>query len=95
METGEKEVLLVIADISGYTRFIAANRETLAHSQIIITELMRTVLKELKVPLRVSNVTGRPIIVSRSAALGVLPAGARDGTIDRGRCRRGSSCCRR
>ncbi len=58
MESGEKEVLLVIADISGYTRFIAANRDTLAHSQIIITELMKAVLKELKVPMKVAKLEG-------------------------------------
>jgi hypothetical protein len=58
VETGEKEVLLVIADISGYTRFIAANRDTLTHSQIVITELMRAVLKELKVPLKVAKLEG-------------------------------------
>ena len=58
METGEKEVLLVIADISGYTRFMALNRATLTHSQIIITELMRAVLKELKIPLRIAKLEG-------------------------------------
>ena len=58
MTAGEREVLLVIADISGYTRFIATNRDSLTHSQIIITQLMRAVLKELKVPLRVSKLEG-------------------------------------
>ena len=33
-------VLLVIADISGYTRYMTANAKTLAHSQTVITELM-------------------------------------------------------
>ncbi len=58
LETGEQEVLLVIADISGYTRFMTANRETLAHSQIVISELMRAILKELKTPLRISKLEG-------------------------------------
>jgi len=55
---GEKEVLLLIADISGYTRFIAANQTSLTHGQIVITELMRAILKELKLPLRVSKLEG-------------------------------------
>src|SRR5689334_21985441 len=56
--TNEQKVLLMIADISGYTRFIATNRESLAHCQIVITELMRTVLKELKVPIQISKLEG-------------------------------------
>ena len=31
LETGEQEVLLVIADISGYTKFMTANRVILVH----------------------------------------------------------------
>jgi len=56
--TREQEVLLVIADISGYTRFVATTRESLAHCQLVITELMRTVLKELKLPIRVAKLEG-------------------------------------
>jgi len=32
-----RPVLLIIADISGYTRFMTANAKTLAHAQLIIT----------------------------------------------------------
>ncbi len=38
-------VLLIIADISGYTRYMTANAKTLAHSQTIITELFKTIQK--------------------------------------------------
>lgn len=58
LAAGEKDVVLVIADISGYTRFIAANRGSLTHSQIIITELMKSILRELKMPLRVAKLEG-------------------------------------
>lgn len=54
----EKPVLLAIADISGYTRFVAANQTSLVHGQVIISALMRSILKELSLPLRVSKLEG-------------------------------------
>ncbi len=47
----EKEVLLILCDISGYTQFMTANRHALAHSYVIISQLMKTVLQHAKRPL--------------------------------------------
>ena len=41
---------LVIADISGYTRFMAANAKVLAHAQLVITELTETILAGFQYP---------------------------------------------
>ena len=46
-------VLLIIADISGYTRYMTANAKTLAHSQTIITELVMAIVKQVELPLEV------------------------------------------
>lgn len=54
----EKSVLLIIADISGYTRFMTANRTSLAHSQIVITELMQTIIRQIELPLQVYKLEG-------------------------------------
>ncbi len=51
-------VLLVIADISGYTRYMTANAKTLAHSQTIITELITTIVQEVNLPLEVAKLEG-------------------------------------
>ncbi len=42
MESKMKNVILIIADISGYTRFMMTNKTSLIHSQVIITKLIRT-----------------------------------------------------
>jgi hypothetical protein len=51
-------VLLVIADISGYTRYMTANAKTLAHSHAIITELVQSIVHEVQLPLEVAKLEG-------------------------------------
>jgi SAM-dependent methyltransferase len=42
-----------IVDISGYTRFIFSNQKEISHSQIIIQEIITSLLDEVKPPLQV------------------------------------------
>jgi len=56
-------VLLIIADISGYTRYMAANAKTLAHSQTIITELIQAIVAEIELPLEVAKLEGDAIFL--------------------------------
>ena len=58
MESIEKKVVLIIADISGYTRFMVTNKTSLIHSQVIITELIKTIIKQVEIPLKVSKLEG-------------------------------------
>ncbi len=51
-------VLLIIADISGYTRYMTANAKTLAHSQTIITELVKAIIQQIELPLEVAKLEG-------------------------------------
>ena len=51
-------VLLIIADISGYTRYMTANVKTLAHSQTIITELIHAIVRQIELPLEVAKLEG-------------------------------------
>ena len=39
---------MVIADISGYTRFMLAHPKALSHSQMIIAELLHTLVAPAK-----------------------------------------------
>lgn len=50
--------LLIIADISGYTRYMTANAKTLAHSQTIITELIKAIISQIELPLEVAKLEG-------------------------------------
>jgi hypothetical protein len=56
-------VLLIIADISGYTRYMTANAKTLAHSQTIITELIHTIVRQIELPLEVAKLEGDAIFL--------------------------------
>ena len=56
-------VVLIIADISGYTRYMTANAKTLAHSQAIITELMHAIIHEVELPLEVSKLEGDAVFL--------------------------------
>jgi arsenite methyltransferase len=51
-------VLLLLADISGYTRFMVQHDKALRHSQTIVSELLESLIKKVDVPLRVSAVEG-------------------------------------
>lgn len=56
-------VLLIIADISGYTRYMTANAKTLAHSQAIITELVKAIILQINLPLVVAKLEGDAIFL--------------------------------
>lgn len=56
-------VILVLADISGYTRYMTANATSLAHTQLIITELFTAVLREVELPLAVAEVEGDAVFL--------------------------------
>jgi hypothetical protein len=56
-------VLLIIADISGYTRYMTANAKTLAHSQTIITELVKAIIESVELPLEVAKLEGDAVFL--------------------------------
>ena len=56
-------VVLIIADISGYTRYMTANVKTLAHSQTIITELIHAIVRQIELPLEVAKLEGDAIFL--------------------------------
>lgn len=66
-------VLLIIADISGYTRYMTANAKTLAHSQTIITELVKTIIKTVELPLEVAKLEGDAVFLFCRKQNGALP----------------------
>lgn len=56
-------VLLIIADISGYTRYMTANAKTLAHSQVIITELVKAIVRAVELPVEVAKLEGDAVFL--------------------------------
>ena len=53
-----KPVILVLADISGYTSFMRLHRTSLMHAELIITDLIESVLDSADHPLTVSKLEG-------------------------------------
>ena len=58
IDQSERDVILMIADISGYTKFLVENQMELSHAQVIINELTKTIIEEVKIPLEVSKLEG-------------------------------------
>jgi len=56
-------VVLIMADISGYTRYMTANAKTLAHSQTVITELVTAIVQEVELPLTVAKLEGDAVFM--------------------------------
>ena len=59
----ERQAVFVIADISGYTKFIFANEKELAHSQMIVQELITRLLDEVVPPLQLAGIEGDAIFL--------------------------------
>ncbi len=56
--TEPQKAVLLLADISGYTRFMLGTKMALFHAQTIITELVNALVDEIRIPLRVVEVEG-------------------------------------
>jgi len=50
--------VLVLVDISGYTRFLQWNRESLLHAEELITELLEAVIDSAEYPLELNKLEG-------------------------------------
>ena len=63
MALREEKVVLLIADISGYTDFMLANEKSLEHSHLIIGELIKTILAEVELPLTLAKLEGDAVFL--------------------------------
>jgi hypothetical protein len=63
IKNAPQPVVLIIADISGYTAYMTANAKALAHGQALITELVTTILKEVELPLKVAKLEGDAVFL--------------------------------
>jgi hypothetical protein len=59
----EQEAILIITDISGYTRFMLSNRQSLRHGQIIISELTKAIIAQVEIPLEISKLEGDAVFL--------------------------------
>ena len=58
MEPIEKRLVVILADISGYTKFMVQNQMSAIHGQQYITFLIETLLREVDIPLHLQEIEG-------------------------------------
>ena len=63
MNEAERHAVFFIADISGYTKFIFSNEKEISHSQMVIRELITSMLDEVNLPLQLIRIEGDAIFL--------------------------------
>jgi class 3 adenylate cyclase len=63
MEQRTERLLLILADISGYTKFMLASQVALIHGQQVITSLIEAILAEVEIPLVVKEIQGDAVFL--------------------------------
>ena len=63
MEPKTERLLLILADISGYTEFMLASQVALVHGQQVITNLIEAILREVEIPLEVKEIEGDAVFL--------------------------------
>jgi hypothetical protein len=58
-----QDTLIVIPDISGYTRFIELTRFSLGHAQYVVSELLRSIIGAGEPALRATRVEGDAVLL--------------------------------
>jgi class 3 adenylate cyclase len=63
VEPRTERVVLILADISGYTKFMLANQSALAHGQVVITKLLEAIIDEIEIPLEIKEIEGDAVFL--------------------------------
>lgn len=59
----QNRLIIVLADISGYTDLMVANQNAALHGQIIVSTLIESILKEVDIPLILQEIEGDAIFL--------------------------------
>lgn len=59
----QKKLIIILADISGYTRFMLENETSALHGQLVITGLIESILKEVNIPLTLQEIEGDAVFL--------------------------------
>lgn len=63
MDDSERDAVFFIADISGYTKFIFSNEKEISHSQMVIRELITSLMDRVNLPLQLVRIEGDAIFL--------------------------------
>jgi hypothetical protein len=59
----QNRLIIVLADISGYTDLMVANQTTALHGQIVVSMLIESILKEVDIPLQLQEIEGDAVFL--------------------------------
>jgi hypothetical protein len=59
----QDELIIILADISGYTRFMVENRTSAVHGQLCINSLVEAILDNVDVPLTLQEIEGDAVFL--------------------------------
>lgn len=59
----EKKLIVILADISGYTRFMLENRTSAVHGQLCINSLIESILEQVDIPLTLQEIEGDAVFL--------------------------------
>lgn len=72
MEPREQQLVMILADISGYTKFMVANQLAAVHGQQCITFLIETIIRQVDIPLHLQEIEGDAVFLYAVPADGQL-----------------------
>ena len=59
----QRQLIVILADISGYTRFMLENQTAAVHGQLVITGLIETILAQVDIPLTLQEIEGDAVFL--------------------------------
>jgi len=59
----QKKLIIILADISGYTRFMLENQTSAVHGQLIINGLIESILEQVDIPLTLQEIEGDAVFL--------------------------------
>lgn len=59
----QKQLVIILADISGYTQFMVENRTSAVHGQLVINGLIESILKQVDIPLTLQEIEGDAVFL--------------------------------
>lgn len=59
----QKKLIVILADISGYTQFMVENQMAAVHGQLIINGLIESILRQVDIPLTLQEIEGDAVFL--------------------------------
>ncbi len=59
----QDRLIIILADISGYTRFMIENRTSAVHGQLCINSLIEAILSHVDIPLTLQEIEGDAVFL--------------------------------